>query len=120
MKRMELLQIHESLSNAARKLMAAKSHDYAGDTDALKNFRHFGRWGVIVRLMDKLSRLESFEEQATLEVKDESIQDTVQDICNYAIIYYALYSEEQRKEALDKMTHGGQKLNLYDDPTVAP
>jgi hypothetical protein len=87
-------ELHKEISNKAQALMASKSHDYATDADPLRNFRDFGSFGVVVRLYDKLARLRSFEEQKELHVKDETILDSVIDICNYAIIYYALYQEK--------------------------
>jgi len=89
-----IIDLHETLSKKARALMAKKSHDYASDADPLRNFRRFGGYGVVVRLGDKISRLESFEEQQELLVSDETIEDSVLDILNYAVIYYALYREK--------------------------
>lgn len=84
-----LLSIHNEMCGEARALMARKNHDYASDADPFRNFRTFGRFGILVRLSDKLARLRSFEEQQTLDVPEESIRDTVQDIINYAILYIA-------------------------------
>jgi hypothetical protein len=82
-----LLYFHEEVCAKAREIMAAKNHDYASDADPFRNFRTFGRYGILVRLSDKLARLRSFEEQGSLQVADEKIADTVLDIINYAVLY---------------------------------
>lgn len=87
--REELLATHEILCSKAKELMERKNHDYASTTDPFRNFRTFGRIGILVRMSDKLARLRSFEEQQKLKVTDETIEDTVCDIINYAILYYA-------------------------------
>ena len=67
-------------------LLKAKGHDYAGDGDALGNLRCFGLLGIIVRLSDKFSRIEQFAKSGTINVKGESIADTLRDIRNYAFL----------------------------------
>lgn len=87
--REQLLTTHNDLCCTARDLMARKNHDYASNADPFRNFRTFGKYGILVRLGDKFSRLRSFEEQQTLEVPDETVKDTVLDIINYAVLYLA-------------------------------
>ena len=61
------------------KLMDKKQQDYGSG-----NISAFGEFGVIVRLNDKMERLKNLSKMPT--VKNESIEDTYQDIANYAII----------------------------------
>jgi hypothetical protein len=88
MTRDELLAHHRVLSDKARELMANKNHDYASTADPFRNFRRHGLQGILVRLSDKLARLESFTENGELAVKDESVLDTVLDAINYSILFY--------------------------------
>jgi hypothetical protein len=69
-------------------LLKAKGHDYAGTDDCLANLKRFGLYGIIVRLSDKFSRLESLAKVGfdKAEVKSESIIDTLRDIRNYAFL----------------------------------
>lgn len=90
----DLLMLHDQISQQAWELMKKKNHDYSSVADPFQNFRAFGSYGVLVRLSDKIARLRTFEEKGILMVKDETILDTVQDICNYAIIYYAMCKEK--------------------------
>ncbi len=86
-------------------LHSRKNHDYAGEGNPLRNFyksREQGiePWrGVMIRLSDKWSRLESFCKQDTLAVKDESVEDTLMDNAVYSLIAILLRREEKGKEA---------------------
>jgi len=77
-----------------------KNHDYAGDSDPLKNLRACERlnldpfMGVMVRLQDKWSRLEEFVKSGKLMVKDESVLDTLIDNANYSLLAIILYKEQ--------------------------
>ena len=60
-------------------LMDKKQQDYGSN-----NISAFGEFGVIVRLNDKMERLKNLNKMPS--VKNESIEDTYQDIANYAVI----------------------------------
>lgn len=80
-------------------LHSRKNHDYAGEGDPLRNFRKsleqgVEPWrGIMIRLSDKWSRLESFCKQGTLEIKDELIEDTLMDNAVYSLLAILLYRE---------------------------
>ena len=82
----------------------AKRHDYANTDDVFANFRTcemagIPAWkGCCIRIGDKFSRIMGFAKKETLKVKDESIEDTLIDLANYAIIALILYEEENGKE----------------------
>ena len=61
-----------------------KNHDY-GDA-AYQGYKKFGPAYYLVQLHNKLSRLESLTNK-TQQVKDESIDDTLLDMANYAVMY---------------------------------
>jgi len=83
-------------------LHSRKNHDYA-HSDPLSNLRvseQFGipGWkGVLVRLADKWQRIVNFARRGSLEVKDESVIDTLKDLAIYALLDIILF-EESRKE----------------------
>jgi len=85
---------HRALCSAALELMLVKNADYASSADPFRNFRMFGGLGVLVRASDKLARLRTFEERETFSVTDESLRDTILDLINYAVIYYAMKKEK--------------------------
>jgi hypothetical protein len=75
-------------------LLKAKNRDYAGE-DPLRNLRTFGFFGVVVRLCDKFNRLENYvTNKGELNVKDETILDTLRDIRNYAHLGEVLFRQE--------------------------
>jgi len=84
-------------------LHSRKNHDYAGEGNPLRNFykseeQGIEPWrGVMVRLSDKWSRLESFCKQGTFVVKDESLEDTLMDNAVYSLI--AIILRREQKEA---------------------
>lgn len=86
-RRLELYRLHERLCKEALDLMYQKNHDYANDADPYRNFRMFGLLGIVIRLGDKLARLQSFLENGSLAVQDEQIEDTLKDIINYSVIF---------------------------------
>lgn len=87
MNREELYALHLDLCSKALELMQKKNQDYASADDPFRNFRMFGKLGILVRLSDKLSRLQTFEERGKLDINDEAIRDTVLDLINYTILY---------------------------------
>ncbi|MFH7836315.1 MAG: nucleotide modification associated domain-containing protein [Candidatus Aenigmatarchaeota archaeon] len=65
----------------------AKNKDYGSD-----NILRFGTIGLLVRLNDKISRLINLMKTKNIEVKDEKLKDTAEDLINYSI-YLIMLSE---------------------------
>ena len=81
----------------------AKRHDYANTKDVFANFRTCELAGIpwkgcCVRIGDKFSRIMGFAKKEKLEVKDESIKDTLIVMANCALIALILYEESERGE----------------------
>ena len=70
----ELIAVQEE----ARELFRKKNQDY-GDA-----FATYGPVGVLVRIGDKLQRLQSIQKNKVALVEDEKIRDTLIDLHNYA------------------------------------
>ena len=62
---------------------------YSTAEDGLKNLRKWGRIGVLIRIDDKLSRLQTLTESGA-EFSDESVRDTCLDLANYSGLFLAL------------------------------
>lgn len=76
------LKEFKKIQNHMEKTFIAKNHDYGDD-----NIGVLGSKGVYVRMWDKMSRLKRLMwEERNAKVKDETIQDTLEDLANYAII----------------------------------
>lgn len=60
------------------------------NADYGNNFhKRFERWGfltALLRLSDKMERLENIYEKGEIQVKDESVEDTLLDLANYAVM----------------------------------
>jgi len=106
MNREDLLNIHETLTRRARELMDKKNRDYAGK-GGIEPFANFTRvesmgicsteQGFLCRLTDKMSRLSSFAESGKLAVENESFEDTIIDVINYMVLFYAYLQDKTSK-----------------------
>lgn len=90
-----LFEMHQKTCENALSLMRRKNQDYGMQRDALANFRRHGPAGVCVRLHDKFCRIESFVEKGFNAVKDESVEDTIDDVINYAILLKFMIAEDK-------------------------
>lgn len=97
------------LLDGMAELHSRKNHDYAGESDPLKNLRSSDRLGlppftgVMVRLQDKWSRLESFMTQGELLVKDESVEDTLMDNAVYSLLAIILLREAKKADQMEDL-----------------
>ncbi len=104
-------------------LHSRKNHDYAGTSDPLRNLRACSRIGmdpfigVLIRLQDKWSRLESLSTADPL-VANESIEDTLLDNAVYSLLAIILRREKQQRAEVKSITPTIEKLEQ--DPTTAP
>lgn len=96
----------EEYFNFAEKFMAdcleiskKKNADYSSGADPFLNFKSVGEeWveiGFYTRMSDKMSRLRSFIRNGELQVKDESIKDTLMDLANYSILLAGYLKSKQ-------------------------
>lgn len=82
-------------------LHRAKSSDYGAGQDPLANLRASARFGIspwkatLIRMGDKMTRLESFAVKG--ELANESFEDTLRDLACYSLLALILYGEESGK-----------------------
>ena len=74
---------HADICKELNEIYAQKNHDY-GDSFG-KGYAEYGMVMAVIRLEDKLNRLKSLIKAESL-VKDESMNDTLMDLANYAIM----------------------------------
>lgn len=81
--------VNENFARCLR-VLVKKNADYSGRAvDPFKNFRNSSTVGVpvdraiLVRMMDKMSRISSLLDQDTSMV-NEAVEDTIDDLINYA------------------------------------
>lgn len=81
-------------------LHEAKNHDYAGG-EYLSDLISSKRAGIepwkntLLRIQQKMSRLESFAKQGEFKVTEEKVEDTCKDMAVYAIIMLMLYKHKK-------------------------
>lgn len=78
----------------AVKLFDSKQHDYGSRNIAFSDSKDLNAIGVTIRLNDKIQRMLNLSmkkiEGKDSAVKDESLEDTAIDICNYGAILMML------------------------------
>ena len=97
MNKEEFFKYHREFTNKILEVSKAKNADYTGVTDdPFANFKRVEALGIcsteqgfLTRMSDKLARLSSFWQKGELQVKDESVTDTLMDLCNYTILMAA-------------------------------
>lgn len=77
-------KIHEDLCTLLHKTYIKKNHDY-GDSFA-KSYEEWGPIQAAIRLEDKLNRFKQYVKNDHMEVADESVEDTLMDLANYALL----------------------------------
>lgn len=77
------LERHREICEEIHDLYETKNHDY-GDSFA-KGFREYGLIMPVIRLEDKFNRFKQLVDREGL-VKNESVEDTLIDLANYAIM----------------------------------
>ena len=126
MDRNELLKFHTSVCEDAKNLMNLKNRDYAGNggTEPFANFTRCEAMGVcqteagiLVRVIDKISRMSSFLESGKMHVEDESFYDAMIDVVNYMVLLGAYVQDKDGSEPeLDLAPN--ESLNTFDRDTV--
>ena len=104
----ELLELHDENCNKCKEIMGKKNSDYTGGEKATDIFANFKASkvldihpvkGILMRMMDKIQRIQSFTNDRKLQVPNESVDDACEDIINYAILAKAMLTEERELRA---------------------
>jgi len=99
-----LLKLHDETCNKCKEIMAKKNNDYTGGKTAKDIFANFKAAkvldihpvkGILMRMIDKIQRIQSFTNDNELQVPNESVDDACEDIINYAILAKAMLTEER-------------------------
>lgn len=109
----ELLELHEETTDKCRAIMRKKNSDYTGGSgvdDPFANFNMSSSFGIdpilgiLLRVGDKMRRIQSFANDGGLRVTGETVFDACEDIVNYAILIKAMCVERARLAA-EKQTY---------------
>ncbi|MGC9046675.1 MAG: hypothetical protein ACP5IC_00965 [Minisyncoccia bacterium] len=99
----EFIKSIENFFQRGVEIVKKKNKDYSGDDDPFKNFRKAEivgasiEQGIMIRVMDKISRIGNLLATKDAAVKEETIQDTLVDCANYLAILNA-YLESKKTE----------------------
>lgn len=94
---MNKINIHKSICDELHNIYVTKNSDYG---DSYKTVRDKYKNSILIRLNDKLNRLESlYDTDKVQKVKDESVKDTLLDLANYCILELIEIKSEEIKEA---------------------
>jgi len=106
MNQAELLEHHIEICNIAYELMKKKNHDYAGK-DGTTPFANFEKAemmglcstesGMMVRILDKISRITTYIDAGELKVENEGYNDAVIDLINYLVLFSGYIKSKDRK-----------------------
>jgi len=83
----------QTIHNELLALFVKKNIDY-GDS-----FAEYGPVGVLIRIGDKLKRLETITKNGAALVDEEALRDTAIDLANYAVMLVMLLDENNLNES---------------------
>lgn len=95
-------KIHNEICMNLHQTYVAKNTDY-GDSFA-KTRSEFPE-AILIRLSDKFERIKSLYRKSERQVKDESIEDTLLDLANYAIMEVVERRAMKRADNNDEPQH---------------
>lgn len=91
----EFIEFHTEVVKKMNDICRVKNQDYSGSPDkgAFNNFMIVEKMGItsteqgfLTRMMDKMMRISNIVQSGQAHVKDESVEDTLFDLANYAIL----------------------------------
>ena len=109
----------KSLFEACHKIAIKKGNDYARGDDPFLNFRASETIGVkpirgiLIRIMDKIQRLNNYGVVGKLD--NESAEDAVMDIINYASLIGGLICEQEGKKTPNDVIVRGHSESEQDE-----
>jgi hypothetical protein len=93
MTKQEYFEFAEKFFGDCVEISKKKNADYTGGNDnPFSNFQSVESLGIkteqgfLTRMMDKMARIGSFVSKGELQVKDESVTDTLRDLANYSCL----------------------------------
>jgi len=103
----EFFKFQEQMFKKMMDITKKKNADYAGvDDNPFANFIRCEQLGIcstetgfLTRITDKLARIASFVKKGELQVKDESVEDTLMDLANYCILMMGYLKSKQSTPA---------------------
>ena len=126
----QYINYHNDATERMRAITLMKNADYTGTNEnPFANFVGVEAMGIcsteqgfLTRMFDKFARIRSFVQKGVLQVKDESVEDTLLDLANYCILMSA-YIKSKKQEYIESEetsnTHGKPEYERAND-AIAP
>ena len=92
---MDIVDNFSKIQQEGLNLFIKKNHDYG------ESYKDYGLIGVLVRLGDKIKRLQNITNKGINLVNDESLRDTLIDLQNYSTMAIMLYDDNNDKNNND-------------------
>ena len=97
----------ETIQNEAKELFRKKNTDY-GDA-----FATYGSIGVLVRIGDKIQRLQSINSRGITLVDDEKLRDTLIDLHNYSAMSIMLLDENRNIKKTNETNEKKSSIKVW-------
>jgi len=105
MTRDELFALHEEICRRALVILRHKSADYATSADPFANFKRgeilgfaTAEEGLMLRVVDKISRISTFLNRGELKVNNETVEDSILDVINYMILLHGMLADKENRK----------------------
>lgn len=122
----EFLSLAKQETNKVLEILKNKNSDYTGGSfDPFANFRvtealglSNAETGILIRMVDKVQRIKSFVAKGSLQVSNESVQDSLRDIIGYSLILLGMLDSKKLrpaplgKEELEELAEMDRKLSM--------
>lgn len=117
----EVIETLDKTFSELKDTLVRKGRDYSGKEDTFKNFKLSAdlldipvESVIISRMGDKLSRLASITKSEEINVSDETIVDTINDLVGYCVLLKTyIKKKEQLKVAPAKPKSKDEDTNLF-------
>lgn len=117
-----LIALHRFMTEKGREIMVRKNADYGANVDPFANFRMSSLVGVdnakgiLVRILDKIARVVSFIDKGMLQVKDESVEDSIIDAINYFVLLRGILLNETQAEEINTAPTPPTQADIINTP----
>lgn len=119
----EYFKFAEDFFNKCLEISRKKNADYTGgNANPFANFESVELYGIqtpqgfLTRMQDKMMRIGSFVKNGELQVKDESVTDTLRDLANYACLLAGWIEAQKEQGANLPVTLVDRIKNAYSPP----
>ena len=90
---LDLIANHKRICERLNKVYADKNHDYGNSFG--ETYEKYGDISALVRISDKMNRIEQLVQTGEQKVKDEALEDSILDMANYLIMWAMELEEEE-------------------------